>query len=60
MTGFEKERLVEKIQHAEDLLDEVYWAIRDDRELKKHAKRLDTITGKVYELKHLLNGTSPI
>lgn len=49
MTQEERERLWE----AEDILMSIYWDIRDRKESQREAKRLDTILGKIYNLKHL-------
>ena len=43
---------LEKIQQAEDELLSVFWDIREERGHKKMAKRLDTILGKINDLKY--------
>lgn len=43
---------MEKITHAEILLLDVYWDIQDEKGHSKMAKRLDTILGKIYNLKY--------
>ena len=47
-------RLIEQMQHAEDELIDVYWKIRDCRGYASETKKLDTILGKLYNLKHEL------
>ena len=44
---------LEKLEQAEDILNDVYFQIRDEKGLSKQAKRLDTILSKLYQLKHL-------
>ena len=51
MTKDEKRQLVENLQHAEDYLDKVYWEICEANGFSKETKKLDTIIGKVYDLK---------
>lgn len=43
---------LEQIEHAEDILNALFWDIRDERGHAKMAKRLDTILGKIYNLKY--------
>lgn len=43
---------MEKISNAEDLLNEVYWELQEDKGHAKMVKRLDTILGKIYNLKY--------
>ena len=43
---------MEKISKAEDILLDLYWDIKDEKGHSKMAKRLDTILGKVYNLKY--------
>lgn len=47
-------RLVEELEHAENELTNVYWEIRDERGFASTAKKLDTILGKLYNLKNEL------
>ena len=51
MTKEEKRTIVENIQHAEDYLDKAYWDICEASGFSKETKKLDTIIGKVYDLK---------
>ena len=44
-------QMVETMQHAEDELLYLYWEIRDRYGYSKEAKKLDSILGKVYNLK---------
>ncbi len=43
---------LELIEEAEDILIEVYKQLNEQRGSKREAKRLDTILGKIYNLKH--------
>lgn len=44
---------IEKLERAEDILLSLYWDIREDKSLKSESKRLDTILGKIHQLKHI-------
>ena len=44
--------IIEKIEHAEHELTALYWALREQRGKTAIAKRLDTILGKLYNLKY--------
>lgn len=40
-----------RLEIAEDILTSLYWEIRDEHGCSKEAKRLDTIIGKLYNLR---------
>lgn len=40
-----------RLEIAEDILTSLYWDIRDEYGCSKEAKRLDTIIGKLYNLR---------
>jgi len=48
----DKEKMIETLNHAEDELLRLYWEIRDECGYSGIAKKLDTILGKVYNLKY--------
>lgn len=43
---------IAKLEEAEDILLCLYFEIRDERGCASQAKKLDTILGKIYNLKH--------
>ena len=45
------DRQIETIEKAESMLTSLYWDIKDNREDRAYAERLDTILGKLYSLK---------
>ena len=45
-------RVIEQLDHAENELLEAYWRIENERGFASTAKKLDTILGKLYNLKH--------
>lgn len=47
-----RERL-ERIEKAENALIPLYWELKDNHESERIAKRIDTILGKLYELKKI-------
>ena len=47
-----KREIIERIERAENELNSLYWAMRDRRGYAKTTKKLDTILGKLYNLKY--------
>ena len=45
---------ISKLDQADEILTELYWNWIDNHEDKKHTQRLDTILGKIRELKEII------
>lgn len=45
---------IEQIVKAGDILTSLYWEMVDNKENDKEIRRLDTILGKLYQLKRLI------
>ena len=51
----DRNEMIYELNKAEDIMMKVYWEIREERGYSAEAKRLDTILGKLYNLKCIID-----
>lgn len=51
---------MDRLKEAEDLLTSLYWDMVDNHENKRECRRLDTILGKIRDLREMMEAQNGI